>query len=403
MEPAPGAFDFSGPDEALGAAEAAGVEVVAMLGYGNPWATSVPEATAQDDEFYPPDDPADFGRFAGAVAARYGDRLRRYEIWNEPNAGYRFWKRPGQISGDPVAYAALLGAAHDAIRAVSPAARVALGGTFLVPQFIVGGEDFVSQVAAAGAPGAAFEAVAYHPYPPYPPRVPPEARDPVGRPPFFALDESADRLHALLAASPAGDRPLWVTEYGWPDLDLSPEIVASYLLRAQLLLWARGVELACVYTIYDADPSVERPAPWEAAFGLVAYAPAPGPPDAEGRTWTEKPQARALRRLFTLAGADRLVADVPLAGGAARALLTEGPDGTRHILAWAPGAMNPPGAINAPLPEALRAAAAMAAPLAAPWEAIDLVTGDRQPLPAGLGPALALGPAPVFVAPAGSP
>ena len=340
VEPVRGAFDFSGADTDVAAAEAEGIDVLAMLGYGNPWATSAPEASTGQpggDEFYPPDDPADFGRFAGALAAHFGDRIRRYEIWNEQNAGYRFWKRPGQISGDPVAYGALLRAAHDAIRAASPAAQVAYGGLFYVPQAIIGAEDFLRQSLAADPRlGDAFEALAYHPYAPYPPRVPPEARAPDARPPYYAVDETADRLRALTTDLVGAAKPLWVTEYGWPTLNLPAEDQARWLLRTQLLLWARGVELACIYTWTDGNPDVDRIAPWEYTFGLITWDPTPGDPN-DGSAWAEKPAAGALRRMHTLLGGDHFGVDLGVRYGLpenVRALGMLDATGARHVVVW---------------------------------------------------------------------
>jgi hypothetical protein len=336
VEPARGAFEFGATDEALGAAEGAGVELLAMLAYGNPWA-SVAGAAANDD-MYPPDDPADFGRFAAAVAARYAGRIARFEIWNEQNAGYRFWKRPGTVSGDPAAYAALLRAAHQGIRGASPAAQVAFGGLFYVPQVIIGAEDFVAQSYAA-APGLAgdFEAMAFHPYAPYPPRVPPEWRGPDERPAYYAVDEAADRLRAVMsAAGDAPDKPMWVTEYGWPTLSLTEEKQAEWLVRAQLMLWARHVSLACIYTLTDADPAGDHLAPWEATFGLYTWDPTPWDV-ADGTAGRPKAAVAALQALRARLGDARMRVDLSAHHGlpASQRVLGVEHTGERALVAWA--------------------------------------------------------------------
>jgi hypothetical protein len=69
----------------------------------------------------PWDDPAAFGRLAGAVAAHARDTVTHWEILNEPDGAWAF-------DGTPEQYARVLRAAHDAIAARAPEAMVAMGG-----------------------------------------------------------------------------------------------------------------------------------------------------------------------------------------------------------------------------------------------------------------------------------
>ncbi len=292
VERVQGTFDFTHPDAEIAAAEAHGVELLGMLAYGNPWASA--RGQAEQDPYYPPDDPADFARYAGAMAERYAGRVRRWEIWNEQNAGYRFWKHPPAVDGEPDRYGELLVATQAAIAAADPVAQVGFGGLFYLPQVIIGAEDFLEQAyAAVPELGAAFDALAYHPYAYYPPRHPPEFHgERVFNIDHYAVDETARRMRAIVEANEGRAKPLWVTELGWPSLDLSPETQARYITRAALLLWSEGVELYCVYTWQD---SGERDVPWEGYFGLH---------DPEG---TPKPAAQAFRTLAELFGSARFV------------------------------------------------------------------------------------------------
>lgn len=88
----PGNFDMSDPDDpdynwaaldrAVRALRANGIEpILAVTGSGPVWASRRP---ALDNPRYKPD-PRLFGRFAGAVARRYGGQVDRYLVWNEPN------------------------------------------------------------------------------------------------------------------------------------------------------------------------------------------------------------------------------------------------------------------------------------------------------------------------------
>ncbi len=247
VEPSQGAFDWATEDAWVDAVEAAGFEVIAMTGYGNAWASSEPAA----DAYYPPDDPADFANFAGLAAARYGDRIGRYEIWNEPNAGYRFWKvgDPPAISGDPEGYADLFVPASAAIHAAAPGAAVEVGGTFFLPTGIVGGAEFVAD-AASWNPDflSSADAVAYHPYTTYPPRVGPEEGE--------GDEEPIDAMQADMRAASGGLLPLSITEAGWPSWGTVDEAMqGALLLRGFALAQADGVRDYCAYTLEDfGDP-----------------------------------------------------------------------------------------------------------------------------------------------------
>ena len=65
-------------------------------------------------------DPAQYGRYAGEVAAHANGAIS-FEILNEPDTSLMF-------RGTPEDYARMLAAAHDAIGSRAPSSRVVLGG-----------------------------------------------------------------------------------------------------------------------------------------------------------------------------------------------------------------------------------------------------------------------------------
>jgi hypothetical protein len=280
-ERARGTWDWTTEDAWMAAATDGGFTIIAMLGYGNAWASSDPAA----DAFYPPDDPADFANFATEAALRYGDRIDRWEIWNEPNAGYRFWKvgDPPAIGGDPAGYAALFVPAAAALHDADPGAEVQIGGTFFHSMAIPGGPEFVGEAAAAEPDFlASADALAWHPYTLYPPRVGPEVGG-GGETPIWEMAAE------MSAAAPG--LPLVITEVGWPEFeDVDAELQAAYTLRAFALAQAEGNRDVCVYTLEDGS-NPENP---EEAFGLYAYG-----------TSTPEPVGAALGELAaTIAGLD---------------------------------------------------------------------------------------------------
>ncbi len=261
VEPAPGAFDYSMFDPVIDELLARGVEPIPLLAYGNEWATSVEDA----DHFYPPDDPADFAAYAGRTAEQFAGRLHRYEVWNEQNAGYRFWKP--ELSGDPVAYGALFAAAADAIHAADPDAEAWIGGTFFHEQFIIGGEEFLALMPAEA--WAAADGLAFHPYTFYPPSVPPEyageSETSLGGG-EVPLVEIIARLRAVAADAGRPDLPLHVTEFGWPQWgDVDAQEQADWAERSVLLGLSQGVSTWCGYTIFNGSTAGA-----EDRFGMAA-------------------------------------------------------------------------------------------------------------------------------------
>ena len=128
--PSPGAADnWSELDGAVDRVVAAGMKpLLTITGPGPVWTSRRAE---RGDPRYDPD-PKAFADFAKAVATRYGDRVDRYVIWNEPNLGT--WLRPqADCKGKactpaaPHLYRALVNAAYPVIHEADPGAQVLIG------------------------------------------------------------------------------------------------------------------------------------------------------------------------------------------------------------------------------------------------------------------------------------
>jgi len=121
--------DWAQLDHAVDRVVAAGMEpLLTVTGPGPLWSSRRGE---RGDPRWDPS-PAYFAEFAGAVAERYGDRVDRYVLWNEPNIGS--WLRPqaacfGKVctAVAPHLYRGLVRAAYPAIHAADPGATVLIG------------------------------------------------------------------------------------------------------------------------------------------------------------------------------------------------------------------------------------------------------------------------------------
>ena len=261
IEPERGVFDFDAHDAMVAAAEAEGIGVLGLLGYGVPWASS----QTDDDRFFPPDEPADFARFAAAVTARYAGRIRRWEIWNEQNAGYRFFKP--NVNGDAAAYGALLSASASAIHDACPDCVVVSGGLFFHEQLINGAIEFTHDMLIADPHALDFvDVFGFHPYPRYPPSDPPE-RDGNGARSIGAMVED---LRAVLVLHGVAELPLAATELGWPAYGSVDEDAQAHLLsRAMLLGGALGLDPICWFNVTDGPNHGTFPP--EDDFGLYRF------------------------------------------------------------------------------------------------------------------------------------
>ena len=194
MQKAPDApLDFSKLDAIVTEAAEQGLTILPILYWPPKWAQPIYEHL---DEY---------AAFIGAVVARYGERFPAIEIWNEENL-LHFWGE----TPDPEKYAAVLKAAYQAAKkagaefaaqrpvgaVLQTAPLVYLGGTAGVPL------PFIEGIYRAGG-GAFFDAMNVHPYS-HP------------NPPEGDLERKLENLRALMAKYGDAEKPIVITEHGWP-------------------------------------------------------------------------------------------------------------------------------------------------------------------------------------------
>ena len=198
MQKSPDApLDFSKLDAIVADAERHSLTILPILYWPPKWAQPIYEHLGE------------YGAFIEATVVRYGSRFPAIEIWNEENLK-GFWGE----DPNPTNYVAALRAAYEAAKRANPDVTVYLGGTAGVPM------DFIEAIYKNGG-AAFFDAMNVHPYShPYAPEG--------------DLDRKLENLRALMAKYGDAEKPIVITEHGWPTHDAS--VKGAAIIRAGLAI-----------------------------------------------------------------------------------------------------------------------------------------------------------------------
>ena len=211
IEPAPGVYRWEPWDALVAAVDRHGLGLIAVLDAPPEW------ALARDRYPLPCAPPCRvdaYARFVAAFAARYGEVVDHYQVWDEPNLS-RSW---GGGHVHPCGYLALLRAAYPAIHAADPTAWVLGGG--LAPTQAPGPEDlndllYLRHLYALGG-GDYVDIMAVKPYGfwsgPEDRRIAPDVLN-------YARVVASRELQRAFAGD---DKPLWAVEWGWAVLPGAP-------------------------------------------------------------------------------------------------------------------------------------------------------------------------------------
>ena len=277
-----GQFDFGWLDEVVDGLLKIGIQPWFNLGYGNPLYTPKADATAVG--WVPVFDEAamdGWKTFAGKIADHFRDRVRHYEIWNEPNIT-NFWK-PGKP--DAASYVKLVAQTAPLIRQRVPNA-VIIGGAFAgIPL------DYIKQCLETGL-AKHIDKMSYHPY-----RPTPES----------GYDKEVHTMRELLAKHDGARVGLWQGENGCPsqkggagalrEIDWNEARQAKWLTRRILSDLRLEIELTSLFLIVDLV-GYRGSTNWK---GLL-----------RGADYTPKPAYFAYQTLCVLFDAETRKADLPV-------------------------------------------------------------------------------------------
>jgi len=268
IEQTAGKYDFSTFDTLVSTAEARGLSVLAILGFGNAVYTgggmTPPRTTAAINAY---------AAYCKATAAHFAGHNVAFEIWNEPDVA-GFW------GGTPSAteYAAVLKAGLAAVKSGNTSARAITGGLSVPYDVTYSYWDTLQSLGAmTGAGGWGT-----HLYT----DGPPEER-------WTDILLLNDRVASVMPG-----QALWCTECGYSSTKLSTASTpdghetlartaqANRDVRELLVGWWANLPLLVLYDIYDDGSNAQDP---EQNFGLLA------------QDLSEKPAMTAVRTLLSFA------------------------------------------------------------------------------------------------------
>jgi len=280
-DPADPAYRWDRVDAAVRDAAAKGLEVILTFGDAPAWAEG---AGGRGDGNWRPE-PAALADFAMAAAARYSGtfpdptgsplpRVRRWQIWNEPNLATYLAPQGARGAPGPSAahYRAMLNAAYEAIKAVQADSVVATAGTapygdrtgrrtspvrFWRALLCLRGRRLAR---APCQEPARFDAWAHHPYSIASPGRRALGAADVAIADMWKLTRIVNTAVRAGRSVPRGSKRLWITEISWDSKPPDPNGVpaathARWLAESFFRLWRAGADTITWFQVRDEAPN----------------------------------------------------------------------------------------------------------------------------------------------------
>jgi len=209
IESLPGQWSFKDPDRYLELMRKHQLEPIGYMGRTPEWA--LPESEKYNPRAYyrvPADEKyeQEFIRYCKRVATRYRGKVKYYQFWNEPNGCG--WVQDGCRNMDQYAlYTRWMTVWYKAMKEADPDCVLG-GGVIDYPVGLPDGYKYLEGMYQCGAKDY-MDAVSIHPY-----------------------DKRGGTLHwqaildtrRVMIEHGDGDKPIWVTEYGWQTTDEASKV-----------------------------------------------------------------------------------------------------------------------------------------------------------------------------------
>ncbi|MGA9351805.1 MAG: O-antigen ligase family protein [Anaerolineae bacterium] len=286
IEAQAGQYDWAAWDRIVTVVREHNLNLIAVLDTSPGWAQPSPEAAYR---YSPPQEIADFGRFAQAFARRYREEIDYYQIWDEPNLSSHW----GNAYVDPADYAHLLREGYIQVRSADPSSFVLMAG--LAPNS-EGGPLNLNEVAflrglyAAGADDY-FDIVAVKPY--GFDTGPDDRQVNSGILNFSRIQ----LVQEAMIASGGENKALWAVEFGWNALPPG--------WQGQPSIWGQVSEEEQAHYTVAAIERARDEWPWLGVLAVAHFQPDAPPDDPHwgfalvDEQWKPRPVYQRLRDLAT--------------------------------------------------------------------------------------------------------
>lgn len=117
LEPEPGKFNFENYDYIVSLLDENNIKILGLLNYSTDWASSSGKWNS------PPKENALFVNYATRVIERYKDKIKYWEVWNEPDSSI-YWNPQDCLKG----YCLLLKDVYLAAKQIDPECKILNGG-----------------------------------------------------------------------------------------------------------------------------------------------------------------------------------------------------------------------------------------------------------------------------------
>lgn len=238
VEPQKGQFDFARLDALMQRYNDQGMELQLLLGFTARWAAKQEFLNAADWRDWAMNAPADMDgweTYCRKMAEHYRDRVRYWEVWNEPDIGF--------FRGTLDEYLEMLKRANRAINGVDPKLEVMTGGFaayYRNPSFV--------EAVVVGAQQD-YDVLAWHRHGP-----------------FDGFQQEVDGPVAAMRAKLNPPKPLYFNETAMHSTGGQEKMQAEQLVKKLTFAWSRG---AIGYTWYDLRNDGYDPTDAEHNYGMV--------------------------------------------------------------------------------------------------------------------------------------
>lgn len=189
IEPESGKFIFDKYDEIVRILELNNIGILGILNYNARWLGGTGKWN------YPPAENHFFVNYALKVVSRYRERIKYWEIWNEPDSSL-YWAKQDGLKG----YSDLLREVYSAIKKIDCETRVLNGG-------FANGQLSVRQFYSQGVKDY-FDILNIHLF------VSPFEQSGLERAAAYP-----ELVQQIMAENSDGDKKVWITEIGCPGVD----------------------------------------------------------------------------------------------------------------------------------------------------------------------------------------